>query len=60
VGRTAAHAEKVFGERAKASRWLHKPNRALGGVSPLSLLDTDLGTREVEQILGRIEYGVYS
>jgi putative toxin-antitoxin system antitoxin component (TIGR02293 family) len=60
VGRTAAHAEKVFGERAKASRWLHKPNRALGGVSPLSLLDTDLGTREVEQILGRIEHGVYS
>jgi putative toxin-antitoxin system antitoxin component (TIGR02293 family) len=50
----------VFGERAKASRWLHNPNRALGGVSPLSLLDTDLGTREVEQILGRIEYGVYS
>jgi putative toxin-antitoxin system antitoxin component (TIGR02293 family) len=60
VGRIAAHAENVFGERAKASRWLHKPNRALGGVSPLSLLDTDLGTQEVEKILGRIEYGVYS
>ena len=60
IGRIAAHAENVLGECAKASRWLHKPNRALGGVTPLSLLDTDLGAQEVEKILGRIDYGVYS
>ena len=42
------------------SRWLHTANRALGGQMPLQLLDTDLGSRQVEEILGRIEYGVFS
>jgi ribosomal protein S16 len=44
----------------RAVRWLHRPNRALGGPAPLTLLDTDLGAQQVEQLLGRIEHGVYS
>lgn len=55
-----AKALKVFGERERMVRWLRKPNRALGGVVPLSLLDTDAGTRQVEAVLGRLEYGVFS
>ena len=35
-------------------------NRALGGAVPIDQLDTDLGAKEVENILGRIAYGVYS
>ena len=58
--RIAAFASEVLGDDAKASRWLQRPNRALSGSPPLSLLDTDLGAREVEAVLGRIEYGVYS
>jgi putative toxin-antitoxin system antitoxin component (TIGR02293 family) len=50
----------VLGARDKAGRWLQKANRALGGVAPLDLLDTDLGAEEVVTILGRIEHGVYS
>jgi len=58
--RVAAAAEEVLGARENAGQWLQKPNRALGGVAPLDLLDTDLGTEEVVAILGRIEHGVYS
>lgn len=40
--------------------WLSAPNDALSGESPLSLLDTDAGVRLVEEVLTRIEFGVYS
>lgn len=58
--RIAEQATQVLGSRDKASQWLHMSNRALGGQPPLTLLDTDLGARQVEEILGRIEHGVYS
>jgi putative toxin-antitoxin system antitoxin component (TIGR02293 family) len=60
LGRIAAMAEEVLGTREKAAAWLQDPNRALGGPRPLDRLDTDLGVRQVEQILGRIAHGVYS
>lgn len=53
-------AAYVLGSEQKASAWLHERNRALGGNPPLDILDTDIGTRQVEEVLGRIEYGVYS
>jgi len=56
----AAHAVGVLGSAAKTKHWLTAPNRALGGVAPISLLDTDVGTRAVEDVLLRIEHGVYS
>lgn len=58
--RIAAMAAEVLESRERTARWLHEPNRALGGETPLHLLDTDVGARQVEEILGRIEYGVYS
>jgi len=57
--RIATQATDVLGDE-NGKRWLHTPNRALGGQSPLDLLDTDLGARQVEEVLGRIEHGVYS
>jgi putative toxin-antitoxin system antitoxin component (TIGR02293 family) len=60
VTRIAVQAEQVLGSTDKAARWLHAENRALGGQTPLGLLDTDLGTRQVEAVLGRIEHGVFS
>ena len=56
----AALAQDVLGQREKAGRWLQKPNRVLGGSTPLEHLDTELGARQVEQILGRIAHGVLS
>lgn len=58
--RIASQATEVLGNEERASRWLHTENRALGGQTPLALLDTDLGTLQVEEVLGRIEHGVYS
>jgi putative toxin-antitoxin system antitoxin component (TIGR02293 family) len=60
VARIAAQAEDVFEQRATAEAWLKRPNRALGGAIPLDLLDTDVGTLQVSDLLGRIEYGVFS
>lgn len=58
--RVTARAVEVLGDLDKAFRWLRKENRALGGEKPMLLLDTDVGTSAVEDLLLRIEYGVYS
>ena len=55
-----ATAAETLGSEEKAAQWLKTPNRALRGGCPLDQLDTDPGVREVEDILGRISYGVYS
>jgi putative toxin-antitoxin system antitoxin component (TIGR02293 family) len=60
LAKVLASAESVLGSKDKARRWLSNPNRALGDVTPLSLLETEAGADEVMNVLGRIEYGVYS
>ena len=56
----AAHAIEIMGDDEKAGRWLTKPNRALTGGVPLELLDTPIGASQVDEILGRIEHGLFS
>jgi len=58
--RIAEQAERVFGEPAKAHRWLRKPKRALQGVTPVAYLATEAGARVVEEMLGRIEHGIFA
>lgn len=60
LARVYANALETIGDEGKAVEWLRTPNRALGGERPLDQLDTDMGTRTVEDVLGRIAYGVYS
>lgn len=60
VVRVAARAEEALGDPDKASRWLRKHNRSLGGNRPLDLLESDIGARMVERVLTRIEHGVFS
>jgi putative toxin-antitoxin system antitoxin component (TIGR02293 family) len=55
-----SNAAETLGSGEKAAAWLKTPNRALRGGRPLDQLDTDPGVREVEDVLGRIAYGVYS
>ena len=55
-----ANAAETLGDGDKAAAWLKTPNRALRGGRPLDQLDTDPGVREVEDVLGRISYGIYS
>lgn len=52
-------AKHTLGSLEKARVWLGRPNRSLDGAKPLSLLDTDIGVRQVEDVLARISYGVY-
>ncbi|HEY3935006.1 MAG TPA: antitoxin Xre/MbcA/ParS toxin-binding domain-containing protein [Gemmatimonadales bacterium] len=60
LARIVVRAGDALGSAPVAYHWLAKANRALGGSTPLSLLDSDAGTLAVEQVLGRIEHGVYS
>ncbi len=60
LARVFATAAETLGTEEKAAQWLKTPNRALRGGRPLDQLDTDPGVREVEDVLGRISYGVYS
>lgn len=50
----------VLGSLSVMLEWLQRPNRAMGGVTPFSLLQSAYGRAEVLTILGRIEWGVYS
>jgi putative toxin-antitoxin system antitoxin component (TIGR02293 family) len=50
-------ARRYIGDADTASKWLKELNRALGGAIPLELVDTELGSRSVERVLGRIAYG---
>ena len=56
--RIVAAAEETFVDSGKALSWLARENRALDGLTPLSLADTDLGARSVETLLGRIGHGI--
>lgn len=60
VARVLAHARGTFGQPDKASRWLQRANQALAGQVPLDLLGTDIGVQLVEDILGRIDHGIYT
>ena len=57
LARVGAQAVATLGSEEKAVQWLRRPNRALGQRVPLDLIDSDIGTRQVEEVLGRIEHG---
>jgi putative toxin-antitoxin system antitoxin component (TIGR02293 family) len=57
LARIIALAKQYLGDKDTATRWLKRPNRALGGNVPLDLIDTEPGARAVENVLGRIAYG---
>ena len=58
--RLVRQAADLFGDIEKARAWLKHPQYGLGGAVPLDYAGTEAGAREVENLLGRIKYGVYS
>lgn len=58
IARVVALAQEVFRDPAKVHDWLHRPNLSLGSAAPVLLAATDLGARQVEQVLANIEYGL--
>lgn len=61
ASRVFAKALSLFeGDRAGAVAWLGERRSALGGEPPFALLRNDVGAREVEALIDRLEYGVFS
>lgn len=53
-------AVEALGGEQEARNWLNTPAMAFHGETPLDYSDTEVGAREVEALLGRIEEGVFS
>lgn len=60
IAKVVEHAFEVFEDENSVKQWLNAPNRALGGVKPIDLFYIPTGLGMVDNILGRIAYGVYS
>jgi putative toxin-antitoxin system antitoxin component (TIGR02293 family) len=58
--RLMGKAVEVLESEQDARRWLTSPQFGLGGAVPLNYAETEVGAREVEDLLDRMEYGVYS
>jgi putative toxin-antitoxin system antitoxin component (TIGR02293 family) len=58
--RLMGKAVYVFETEQNARSWLTSPQYGLGGAVPLDYAGTEVGAREVEDLLGRIAHGVYS
>jgi putative toxin-antitoxin system antitoxin component (TIGR02293 family) len=58
--RLLEHAASVFGNVERGRAWLKFPQYGLGGAVPLDYAKTEIGAREVDNLLGRIDYDVYS
>lgn len=58
--RLMGKAVEVFETEENARQWLTSAQFGLGGAVPLEYAETEVGAREVEELLGRIEHGVYS
>jgi len=59
LARIVSSAERIFGDRDRALRWLRKANRSLQGHRPLDLLTTETGARAVDESLVRLDEGMF-
>jgi putative toxin-antitoxin system antitoxin component (TIGR02293 family) len=57
MARIISQAEEVFGDDAKAARWLRKPKARFDGHSPLEMARSEAGARIVEEMLLQLDYG---
>jgi len=53
-------ALQVLHSQDRVQLWFKSPQKGLGGKTPLEYADTEPGAREVEDLLGRLEHGVFS
>lgn len=60
LARIVSMATEVLENPEQAHEWLMTGNRKLGGASPIELLQTEAGAIEVENLLGRIEHGIFA
>jgi len=58
LARVIAAAEYAWNNQADAREWLAKRHPELGRRSPLETAMTELGARQVEELLDRLVYGI--
>ncbi len=51
---------EVFENKDNFNKWMFSPNQALSGAKPFEFMDNQFGREEIRNLIGRIEYGVYS
>jgi putative toxin-antitoxin system antitoxin component (TIGR02293 family) len=59
VARIRNLARQVFSTDRAVSQWLFKRDSALGSLAPIDLLDTEVGGREVEDLLISLAHGQF-
>ncbi|MEX2542496.1 MAG: antitoxin Xre/MbcA/ParS toxin-binding domain-containing protein [Trueperaceae bacterium] len=52
-------ASEVFGDEALARQWMQTPRATFGGRTPFQLASSEIGAQEVEDVLLRVEHGVF-
>lgn len=52
--------ELFEGDIASAGHWFHTPKKALGGAAPIEYADTEPGVREIQDLIGRLEHGIFA
>jgi putative toxin-antitoxin system antitoxin component (TIGR02293 family) len=60
IARVIAKGIEVFEEENDFIEWLHTRNTALGEVKPIDLMNSAIGREQIEELLIRIQYGMYS
>ncbi|MEO7263326.1 MAG: antitoxin Xre/MbcA/ParS toxin-binding domain-containing protein [Ferruginibacter sp.] len=55
-----AFGYEVFEDEEKFNKWMFRPNTSLGGEVPYFFIDNEFGREEIKNLIGRIEFGVYS
>jgi putative toxin-antitoxin system antitoxin component (TIGR02293 family) len=61
VSRVFEQALALFaGDVIAARRWLTTPSMELDNTPPLDFARTEVGAREVEDLIGRLEHGVFT
>ncbi len=59
ASRVFGRALELFeGDDEAARDWLSSEQPALGGLAPLEMARSDVGAKEVESLIGRLEYGI--
>lgn len=55
-----SYGYEVFEDENKFNGWMFCPNESLGGKMPFDIVDNQFGREEIKNLIGRIEYGIYS
>ena len=55
-----SYGYEVFEDEERFNTWVFSANHALAGLAPFDYLDTQFGREEIKDLIGRIDYGVYS